>query len=87
MKGFGKDLMTSVILIDLQKTFDAIDHDALLEKFRDIGFSNHATGWFKSHLSNGLFRVNSENFDSDLSNITCGVRQGSILGPSCLSDV
>ena len=76
MKGFGKDLMTGVILIDLQKTFDAIDHDALLEKFRDIGFSNHAIGWFKSHLSNGLFRVNSENFDQVFPILHAGYDKG-----------
>ena len=40
-----------------------------------------AIGWFKSYLSNRLFRVNLENCYSDLSNITCGVQQGSILGP------
>ena len=73
--------MTGMIPVDLQKAFDTIDHDILLKKLSAIGFSNHTIGWFKSYLSNRLFRVNLENCYSDLSNITCGVQQGSILGP------
>ena len=81
LKGFDKGLMTGMILVDLQKAFDTIDHDILLKKLSAICFSNHAIGWFKSYLSNRLFRVNLENCCSDPSNITCGVPQGSILGP------
>ena len=73
--------MTGMRLVDLQKAFDTIDHDILLKKLSAIGFSNHTIGWFKSYLSNRLFRVNLENCYSDPSNITCGVPQGSILGP------
>ena len=74
--------MTGMILIDLQKTFDTIDHDIILKKLSAIGFSNHTLNWFKSYLSNRLFRVNLKYCYSDPSNITCGVPQGSILGPS-----
>ena len=81
LKSFDKGLMTGMILVDLQKAFDTIDHDILLKKLSAIGFSNHTIGWFKSYLSNRLFRVNLENCYSDPSNITCGVPQGSILGP------
>ena len=81
LKGFDKGLMTGMILVDLQKAFDTIDHDILLKKLSAIGFSNHTIGWFKSYLSNRLFRVNLENCYSVPSNITCGVPQGFILGP------
>ena len=40
--------MTGVILIDLQKTFDAIDHDMLLKQISVIGFSNQAIDCFLS---------------------------------------
>ena len=53
----------------------------LLKKLSAIGFSDHTVGWFKSYLSNRLFRVYLENCQSDPSNVTCGLRQGSILGP------
>ena len=73
--------MTGMILIDLQKAFDTIDHDMILKNLSAIGFSNHTIGWFKSYLSNRLFRVNLGDCYLDLSNIICGIPQGSILGP------
>ena len=72
--------MTDMILVDIQKAIDTIEPDLLLKKLSAIGFSNHTIGWFKSYLSNRLFRVNLGNCYSDSSNITCGVPQGSILG-------
>ena len=50
LKVFDKGLMTGMILIDLQKAFDTIDHDILLKMLSAIGFSNHTIGWFKSYL-------------------------------------
>ena len=73
--------MTDMTLTDLPTAFDTIYHDILMKKLSAIGFSNHTTGWFKSYLSNQLFRVNLENCYSDPSNITCGLPQGSVLGP------
>ena len=44
-------------------------------------FSKQTIGWYKSYLSNQLFRVNLEKCYSDPSNITCGISQEFILGP------
>ena len=38
-KGFDSGLITEVILIDLQKAFDTIDHNILLLKMPSLGFS------------------------------------------------
>ena len=70
-----------MILIDLQKAFDTIDHDVLLQKLYAIGFSKHTVNWFKSYLSNRSFLVNLENNFSQPASASCGVLQGSILGP------
>ena len=80
LKGFDYGLVTSMILIDLQKAFDTINHDILLKKLSIIGFSDHTVKWFQSYLSNRKFTVNLDNSISEVSNI-CGVLQGSILGP------
>ena len=58
-----------------------INHDILLKKLSIIGFSDHTVKWFQSYLSNFEFTVNLENPSSEVSSISCGVPQGSILGP------
>ena len=70
-----------MILIDLQKAFDAIDHDILLQKLYAIGFSKHSVNWFRSYLINRTFLVNLGNAFSQPACVSSGVPQGSILGP------
>ena len=55
--GFESGLYTGMILIDLQKAFDTINHDILISKMKHLGFSKEATLWFKSYLSNRKFKV------------------------------
>ena len=71
--------MTDMILIDLQKTFDTIDHDVLLQKLYAIGFSKHTENWFQSYLSKRSFLVNFGNNFSEPASVSCRVPQGSIL--------
>ena len=79
--GFDSGLLTGMILIDLQKAFDTINHNILLKKMSSIGFSSQSITWFGSYLSNRRFQVNIKNKYSNVANINCGVPQGSILGP------
>ena len=81
LKGFDEGKITGMILIDLQKAFDTIDHKVLLGKLVYLGFSESAISWFKSYLLNRSFIVNVENDYSDPGELNCGVPQGSILGP------
>ena len=70
-----------MILIDLQKAFDTIDHEILLEKMSYIGFSNKTIEWFRSYVTNRDFKVSIDKVLSARGEVTCGVPQGSILGP------
>ena len=81
LKGFDNGLVTGMILIDLQKAFDTINHDILLKKLGVIGFSDHTVKWFQSYLSNRKFTVNLQNSFSEISSMSCEVLEGSILGP------
>ena len=49
LKGFDNGLFTGMILIDLQKAFDTIDHNILLEKLKAIGFCDDTVNWFHSY--------------------------------------
>ena len=81
LKGFDSGLLTGMILIDLQKAFDTIDHEILFTKMKYLGFSNHSINWFKSYFANRTFKVNVNDVFSNPGYLTCGVPQGSILGP------
>ena len=81
LEGCDKGCHTGMILIDLQKAFDTLDHGILLKKLSLINFSNETISWFKSYLSNRTFLVNVESSFSEPADLKCGVPQGSILGP------
>ena len=62
-----------MILIDLQKIVDTIDHEIVLIKLEYMGFVKSAILWFKSYLNNETFRVNIENEYSNSGKLKCGV--------------
>ena len=81
LKGFDDGLVPGMILIDLQKAFNTINHDILLKKLSIIGISDPTVRWFQSYLLNRKFTVNLKDYFHEVSSISCGVPQGSILGP------
>jgi exonuclease III len=69
------------IFLDLSKAFDTINHDILLSKLHHYGIRGLALDLLSSYLSD---RFQFTSFDSHLSDrlpVSCGVPQGSILGP------
>ena len=69
-----------MILIDLQKAFDTINHNILIKTVEFIRFSEDTTKWFKSHVSNRKFKVHIKSAFSEPGNPVCGIPKGSILG-------
>ncbi len=53
-KTIDKDHMNGVILSDLRKAFDLIDHQILLLKLSIYKCSDESIKWFKSYLSEKL---------------------------------
>ena len=69
------------IFIDLCNAFDTVDHRIILDKLKYYGIRGVANHWFASYLSNRRQFVSLFGTNSDYQTVTCGVPQGSVLGP------
>ena len=69
------------IFLDFAKAFDTVNHSILLQKMEHYGTRGLPLSWFTSYLSKRHQAVEINNNMSDSLEITCGVPQGSVLGP------
>lgn len=77
----NKGIKVSGLFLDIQKAFDTVNHNLLLEKMGRVGMRGNVLNWFKSYLNNRSQYVQIGLANSALREITCGVPQGSVLGP------
>ena len=72
------------VVIDLQKAFDTVDHNILLEKIQHYGIKGIAHKWFKSYLENRKQFLSVSGAESELASVNYSVPQGSAFGPLLL---
>ena len=69
------------VFLDLTKAFDTVNHNILLSKLGQYGIRGLPAKLLTDYLSNRTQKTIINRTKSATENVTCGVPQGSILGP------
>ena len=69
-----------MLLLDVAKAFNCIDHEILFIKMERAGFSLNVVQWFRSYLDRTQ-RVKLYGKLSDIIPVHNGIAQGTVLGP------
>ena len=70
-----------VIIMDLSKAFDSLNHKLLLTKLKAYGLDSNSVTFMKNYLTNRLQRCKINNSFSEWGKVLNSVPQGYILGP------
>ena len=70
------------VYLDFRKAFDTVPHERLLKKLYGYGIRGHLLQWLRDFLSNRYQYVSINENKSCLSEVSSGVPQGSVLGPT-----
>jgi hypothetical protein len=71
-----------ILFLDFRKAFDRVDHSILLTKLANLGLPSFLVRWLTSFLCQRRQRVKVAQSKSEWSQMTAGVPQGTLLGPT-----
>lgn len=81
LESYDKNEEVQVVCCDLSKAFDCVDHEILLQKLEYYGIRGIPHQLLTSYLTNRTQILQFKDQSSKERAVTCGVPQGSVLGP------
>jgi hypothetical protein len=78
---FNEDKSTAMVLLDIEKAFDSVWHDALLHKLHEYNFPMYLIKMIASFLENRVSFVTVDGTESERYDVPAGVPQGSPSAP------
>ncbi|CCD19913.1 reverse transcriptase (RNA-dependent DNA polymerase) [Trypanosoma vivax Y486] len=72
---------TAPVLIDYARAFDSVDHGCIVKELLSFGVEKPQVAWIAGFLQERTAKVRVNNVLSEDISLTCGVPQGSVLGP------
>jgi hypothetical protein len=78
---FSENKSTAMVMLDVEKVFDSVWHDALVHKLLSNALPMYQVKMIKSFLENRISYVTVDGEASDVHKVPAGVPQGSPLSP------
>ena len=78
-----RNTYVALAFIDFKKAFDLVDYTVLLNKVIETGLNHNLTAWLADFLTDRRHAVRYQGAVSSIKHLTCGVPQGTNMGPLC----
>ena len=80
-ESLNRNEQTDVIFLDFSKAFDKVSRQHLFHKLHHYGIRGDLLTWIKGFVSNRVQQVVVDSQQSNLTAVTSGVPQGTVLAP------